>query len=295
VKSGTRKLAGIPSGEWLSFKIDFDKKAKTIAYYYKDMDTPVFVENNVEFSGPVKFQFGNYGLTNGVVVNHIRNVRLEPMQITRKKERDGAIILRGIDFDSYDLEGIVNAFGIQKQPVYCDTSFETGLLIKNNFSLGKRPMFKASRAKLIIMADFPLNGTLEHSEIRELINEVSDGAKLIILGGMFTLNRGEFHDKDFNSILPVIIGSVYDIRYRKDHFQVQGTDGAIAIYQNMKSVKGAKIHLKAEDFPLLSSIKIGKGAVCVYAGIPGGRPGTKGEMIHLQSGFPEMLKQAIEK
>lgn len=294
-KKGHRRLASIPSGKWLSFKIDFDKKAKTISYYCTDMNTPVFVEQNVDFSKPLKFQFGNYGLTNGTVINKIRNVRLEPLQIAKKQARKGVLILRGIDFDVYDLEGIAKTFGIQEKPLYSDTVVTTGLLIKNNFSLAKRPAFSRVRPKLIIMADFPFNGTLENHEITELINEVKDGANLIILGGMFTLNKGEFRHKGFNAILPVKLGGPMDLRYRKDTFSVQGRHGSVAIYQKCKPVPGAKILLKAENAPLLCSVKYGKGTVCVYTGIPGGRTGNKGEMIHLQKSFPQILKQALEK
>ena len=185
------------------------------------------------------------------------------------------MILRGINFDAYDLDGIITEFGVKGEPVYCDTSITTGLLIQNNFSLAKRPMFSRLRPKWIIMADFPLNGTLEPAELHELVQEVKDGANLLILGGMFTLNRGEFFNQELNAILPVKIGSVYDISYRKDNFPVEGKEGAIAIFQKFQLMPGAKALLKADNAPLLSIVKRGNGAVCVYAGVPGGRTADK--------------------
>ena len=47
---GNRRLAAIPDGKWLKFKIEFDRKAKTISYFYEDMQTPVFVEKDVKFA-----------------------------------------------------------------------------------------------------------------------------------------------------------------------------------------------------------------------------------------------------
>ena len=145
------------------------------------------------------------------------------------------------------------------------------------------------------MADFPMNGTLERSEIRELIGEVMDGADLIVLGGMFTLNRGEFSDREFNALLPVRIGSPRDIGYKKENFPVDGTPGAVAIYQKCAPAEGAEILLKTDGHFLLGAIGRGKGKVCVYTGIPGGRPGNRGEMIHEQKQFPSILRQALHK
>ena len=294
-KSGRRRLAEIPSGEWLRFKIEFDRKAKTLSYYCKDMDIPVYIENGVDFSGPVKLQFGNYGLTRGAVVNRIRNVRLETLRKAEKTRRTGVVILRGIDFDSYDLDGIVKAFGIPEKTVCFDVQIATGLLIKNNFLLSRRPLFSALKPALIIMADFPLNGTLEKSEVRALVSEVKAGANLIILGGMFTLNRGEFRIRELNDILPVKVGFPFDIRYKKENFAVEGVSGAVAIYQKCVPADGAEILLKIEGDPLLCMIRKGQGKVCVYTGVPGGRPGNKGEMLHEQKRFPAILKQAFQK
>ena len=147
-KSGHRRLAEIPEGAWLKFKIEFDRKAKTISYYCMDMIIPVHVENGVDFSGPVKLQFGNYGLTRGTVVNRIRNVRLETLRKTKKTRRTGVLLLRGIDFDSYDLDRIVETFGIPVKPVCFDVQIATGLLIRNNFSLSRRPLFSALKPQL---------------------------------------------------------------------------------------------------------------------------------------------------
>ncbi len=294
-KSGHRRLAELPAGEWLRFKIGFDRKAKTISYYCNDMNIPVYVENGVEFSGPVRLQFGNYGLTRGTVVNRIRNVRLETLRKDEKTRRSGVVILRGINFDSYDLDGIVEAFGIPGKTVCFDVQIDTGLLIKNNFSLSRRPLFSTLKPALIIMADFPLNGTLEPSEVRALVSEVKAGANLIILGGMFTLNRGEFRIRELNDILPVKVGSPFDIRYKKENFAVEGAPGAVAIYQKCVPADGAEIFLKAEGNPLLGVIRKGQGKACVYTGIPGGRPGNKGEMLHKQKRFPAILKQAFGK
>lgn len=292
-KSGHRRLASIPAGKWLTFKIDFDCKAKTISYFCNDMKTPVFVERDVIFTRPVKFQFGNYGLTAGTVIHHIRNVRLEKLETADVKTRNGAIVLRGIDFDAYDIDDILKVFGIKEKTVYCDVAFKTGVLMKNEFYLTKSPLFSASKPELVIMADFPFNGTLTEDDINELIAEVNGGAKLIILGGMFTLNRGGFKNAAFNEILPVQIRTPWSIAYKKENFAVQGAEGAVAIYHKTPAVDGARISLKVEDLPLLSSIRYGSGIVAVYSGIPGGRKGTKGDMLHRQQAFPQILKESL--
>ncbi|MBR2510186.1 MAG: hypothetical protein IKB71_10650 [Lentisphaeria bacterium] len=288
-----RRLASIPDGKWLNFKIEFDRKAKTIAYFYNDMQTPVFMEKDVVFNGPIKFQFGNYGLTSGTIINHIRNVRLEKFEAAAKKTRQGAVVLRGVDFDAYDINGILKEFGIKSEPVFCDVAFKTGVIIKNDFYLTKSPLFAASKPELIIMADFPFNGTLTEDDIKELVSEVNNGAKLIVLGGMFTLNRGEFKNSTFNKILPVQIKTPWDIAFDRDNFAIQGINGAIAMYYKCPAIKGAKVSLKVENSPLLTSVKRGSGAVAVYSGIPGGRQGQKGEMLHKQKSFPQLLKKSL--
>ena len=293
VTSGSRRLAAIPSGAWLAFKIEFDRKARTISYYYSDMETPVFVEKDVEFSGPVKFQLGNYGLTSGTIVNHVRNVRLEKMELAALKPRSGAVVLRGIDFDAYDIDGILREFNITAEPIFCDVAVKTGLLMKNEFYLAKSPQFARRRPALVIMADFPFNGTLSSDDIDELVAEVRGGATLIVLGGMFTLNRGEFSHRGFNGILPVIIATPWDIAYNRENFAIDGADGAVAIYYRCPLAKGAKAVLKVGESPLLSAIKCESGAAVVYCGIPGGRENDKGEMLHKQKEFPGLLKKSL--
>jgi hypothetical protein len=290
---GNRRLAAIPDGKWLKFKIEFDRKAKTISYFYEDMQTPVFVEKEVKFAGPVKFQLGNYGLTSGTIINHIRNVRLEKLESAAAGKRSGAVVLRGIDFDAYDINGILRKFNIKSKPVFCDVAFKTGVLIKNEFYLTKSPLFARTKQELIIMADFPFNGTLTSDDISELVAEVRNGAKLIVLGGMFTLNKGVFNNAGFNSILPVQIRKPWDIAYKKENFSVQGMSGAVAIYQKCPAVPGAKIFLKVENSPLLTSKKYGSGIVAVYSGIPGGRQADKGVMIHQQKSFVDLLEKAL--
>jgi hypothetical protein len=293
--TGHRRLAAIPSGQYLKLKIEFDCKAKTIAYFYKDMDTPVFVEKDVKFNGPVKFQLGNYGLTNGTVINHVKNIRLEKLSSQENKVRSGAIILRGIDFDAYNIDAILKEFNIKKKPVFCDVAIKTGVLIKNEFFITKSPLFSRNKPELIIMADFPFNGTLNNDEINEIVSEVKNGAKLIILGGMFTLNKGAFYNQNFNNILPVILKKPWDIGYNKDNFPIQGAKGAIAIYQKCGISKGAKKILGVENNPLLVSKKCGKGHVVVYCGVPGGRKANKGEFVHQQKSFSKILKNSITK
>lgn len=292
-KNGHRRLAAIPAGKWLDFKIEFDRKARTAAYFFSDMQTPVFVEKEVDFPREIKFQFGNYGLTSGTVVNHIRNVRLEKAEDASSKPRSGAVVLRGIDFDAYDIDGILREFAIREKPVFCDVAVKTGLLMKNEFYLTKSPLFSRTKPALVVMADFPLNGTLTNDDLEELATEVRDGAKLIVLGGMFTLNKGEFKNDAFNKLLPVRIGSPWDIAYRKDNFPVTGAPGAVAIYHKCPLADGARALLQVEGAPLLSAVRRGSGAVAVYCGIPGGRQADRGEMIHRQKNFPGMLKKAL--
>ena len=288
-----RRLASIPDNKWLSFKIEFDRKAKTISYFYKDMQTPVYAEKDVKFSGPIKFQLGNYGLTSGTIINHIRNIRLEKLEAAASKARSGAIVLRGVDFDAYDIDGILKKFNIKSKPVFCDVAFKTGVIIKNNFYLTKSPLFARTKPELIIMADFPLNGTLTDDDLEELISEVKNGAKLVILGGMFTLNKGEFKNAAFNKILPVQLKGPWDIAYNKANFSVQGANGTVGIYQKCSAAEDAKINLKVENSPLLVSKKYGSGAVVVYCGVPGGRQSSNGEFIHKQNVFAELLQKSL--
>ena len=290
---GNRRLASIPDNKWLNLKIEFDRKAKTISYFYKDMQTPVYAEKNVKFSGPVKFQLGNYGLTSGTIINHIRNIRLEKLETAASKTRSGAIVLRGIDFDAYDINGILKKFNIKSKPVFCDVAVKTGVIVKNNFYLTKSPLFSRTKPELVIMADFPLNGTLTEDDIEELISEVKNGAKLVILGGMFTLNKGEFKNAAFNKMLPVQLKGPWDIAYNKANFSIQGAKGTVGIYQKCSAVKGAGISLKVGNFPLLVSKKYGSGAVAVYCGVPGGRQSSNGEFIHKQNVFAELLQKSL--
>lgn len=117
----------------------------------------------------------------------------------------GTLILRGFSDTHWNLKALSAKLGESKVSEFSISTF--GLNPKdefNNFTMDVKPNPSMGPSKYIIMADVPYKPLPEYVT-EHIIRSVERGGKLIVLGGLFTLQKGEFKGTAFERIFPVSI------------------------------------------------------------------------------------------
>ena len=200
----------VSNGTWHKYKISFDAISHTAEFYVDDMENPVFIDEKSEYvpGKDVNFRISNYGLCRGTIVNKLRNIQLKAVP-ERKKIRHqplkGTIVFRGISDTFWPLRKLVADLGekdiaefvIQIPPHH----------VKNDnvhFDLQPKPSPSRGPAKYIILADMP-SPPIPLYTMKMIRRAVENGGKLIILDGMFTLQKGEYAGTVLEDIMPVSV------------------------------------------------------------------------------------------
>lgn len=181
-----------------------------------------------------------------------------------------ALVFRGIAFERYKLPEILKELGVKKAIDYTITNRIPALTPENQFRLDKLPPVNSKKAcQYIIMADFPLNaGVMPDIAMKSIIKNVKRGSTLIILGGLFTLNKGEFNKTCLASILPVETENIWAVKKLK--FPLTTPGGNIVYIHDIHLIPGAKVLYESGSQPLWVAKKCEKGQVIVFLGIPSG-------------------------
>jgi uncharacterized membrane protein len=128
-------------------------------------------------------------------------------------------------------------------------------------------------SKHIILADVP---NLSPALQKKVINTVKNGAKLLILGGNFTLAKGNFHNTLLGEKLPVELGTVFNIKgnfYQPIRMKLDGAEGNLYLYQELKPKKDAEVLYSVNGIPLIIRCQFGQGTITVFTGTPEGAEG----------------------
>ncbi|MCF6176379.1 MAG: hypothetical protein L3J71_11500 [Victivallaceae bacterium] len=183
---------------------------------------------------------------------------------------NSAIVLRGIAYEYYRLPELLKALRVKNSKIYTITNNAPALTPVNKFRLDRLPRIYPPKApKYIIMADFPLNkGVMPKIVLKSLIRDVKRGSTLVILGGLFTLNKGEFNATPLASLLPVKVTDCWAVKHLKSPLKTLG--GSVAYRHNIPLTIGAETLFAVNEQPLWVSKKYGVGKIIVFLGIPSG-------------------------
>jgi hypothetical protein len=279
-KKAWKNIGKVSNAEWVKYKIAFDTDTGAVEYYIGDMENPAMVDSSVtlkpEKNGKGRLEIGNYGLANDTVLNELRNIRLVKVTGDGRKAAVGssAMLFCGVAFDYYQLDKIVSqlsASGLQKYTLI------TGLALhaENNLYLDKKPSTKLkSLPKYIIMADMPLGRSVPQYVQKMIADSVKNGSTLLILGGMFTLNKGEFKGSPVEKILPVRINSPWDVQKLNAPAVVKSSltgKPLVKYLHKLQLTQNGKVMVRAGKYPFIVSGKYGKGKIIVCFGMPCGK------------------------
>jgi hypothetical protein len=277
------------------------------------MENPSYVEQGVKLSpssngkdAPELF-IGNYGLATGTIVNQISNIKLVSFDGKPKASADvvpqprtgQTTVYRGIAFERYRLDEILNALHVSNARVY---TMLVGLALqpRNNFRLDRLPsLLSPVTDSLIIMADMPLGPeqAVQEALRRRVKEDVAGGAHLVILGGLFTLDKGEFAGSSLEELLPVKLAGSKGVSKADKPLPIDGADetASILYYHDLTPASDARVLASAGGHPLVVSRQFGNGIVTVFTGIPSGALSGQSQPFWKWKDWPRYMAQMICK
>ena len=208
---------------------------------------------------------------------------------------DKAIVLRGIAFERYHLPETLKALNVKDVKNYSVTNNAPALTPFNKFRLDKLPrIFTKKAPKYIIMADFSLNkGVIPNIVLKSLIKDVKRGSTLVILGGLFTLNKGEFKDTPLAPLLPVKTDSPWAIKKLGTPLETPG--GSVVYVHDTPLTADTETLFAVDKKPLWVSKKCENGKIIVFLGIPSGTSESKDSLFWQNKKWPEFAASIIKK
>ncbi|MBQ7651017.1 MAG: hypothetical protein IJS15_08655 [Victivallales bacterium] len=303
---GHHSIGKVPKGETIHYRIRFDESADLVEFFIGDMDDPAAVRFDVSVFGRAFYQqpllrLGSFGYAPSVYSTTISNLVLteETEDTGQKTARDLTLAFDGVSSNIYNMEQLLPK-GFRR---YVWDSPGANIINTNNCKYNSLPGFGTiDRAKTIVFNDAP--NIPVHLQKR-MATAIGDGANLLILGGLFTLNKGGFAESPLGQVLPVELPDQWRLAGSEKPLPIveakPGTlpqdvkPGVCYYYLDLPPVKDAEVLLRAgqDGPPLLVRRRCGNGAITVLLATPCG-PDTPNAFWHSKlvqsiiSRLPEM-------
>ncbi|MFA6101791.1 MAG: glutamine amidotransferase [Victivallaceae bacterium] len=314
---GHRRLSNVEKNKWLHYKIYFDTDNDLVEYYQGDMVDPVYIDGAAAILGRQeylggKLRIGCWGVTEKPMKFLIDNIvisKVSPNEEQSSSPRNDYIIFNGISFNRYNIAANLLKNGVSDKEIrnYYIENTEPALTPENKFFINRLPgSVSMQKAKACILVDCPFgpNQVIPDFVLKNIIANVKNGMNLIILGGLFSLDKGEYQTSYLNDFLPVKI---------KDAWQVKGSSAPLLIEpsaqqfgnidwkekpcvyyrHDLAPAEDAEVLLKAGGYPLLVSKKYGKGKIVVFLGTVCGTPAAQPPAFWKWKNWPELTAGII--
>jgi len=307
-----RVASNVPMGKWVRMKVRFDGEKKIAEYYCGDMQYPASIETGIvlkpkDGARAMELAIGNYGLCTGTLVHRVDRIVLTrlpqyldwamPKQVT---------VYRGISFERLRVSQIVKRMGAEDPAVF---TMQTGLGLEpsNRFYLDRMPsILSPGRDRAILFADLPLgpNDAMPTFLQEKIRDDVRSGAKLVVLGGPFTLGNGCFQGTCLEPMLPVGLKGPWEIVRAPAPLPLRGASPSLAelfdgserptvfYYHQIEPKPGSRVIAYAGDRPIMFECDFGKGAVVVFAGAALGKSTETHQGFWQWSRWPDFVVKA---
>jgi len=192
----------------------------------------------------------------------------------------------------------------EKPPAVYTLCVGLGLEPKNRFFLERMPpVLTPSRDRLILMVDMPLgpNNAVPDYLARKIEDDVAHGARLVILGGPFTLGNGCFKGSCLEQVLPVELRGPWETAKAQEPLPLHSTDPGVAEllddeerpailhYHDVTTRSGARVLAHAGEIPILFFGRYKQGTVTVFTAAPLGKFGNGYKPYWEWSRWPEFV------
>lgn len=202
-----RRISMFKADEWHHVRIAFDAKADRVEYYLDDMSDPAFAVGDRSVWGAAEFMGGEIRI-GGMGGSRGGTCTFKNIVLTKRKAgNDATARTDTLVFDGMggDLYGVHEILANEKPRVYTLDPTRSMYLPMNSFKYSRLPGRDTMlRAKRIVLADAPAGpgGVLPDFVLADISDAVHDGAELIVLGGLFSLGKGEYAGTPLGKIMP---------------------------------------------------------------------------------------------
>ena len=206
----------VATAQWTRVKVVWDNAAGRIWYYVGDMRIPSASEAGRIGPEPgesgMTVKIGNYGLDRNVFTHRMRGLSIGEAKRERSDgagERRLAIVFHGLGSEFFPVEKWLAGFPMEDRVDFFLAFRGSQYLPENKMMLDGYPdAGLVGRAKLIVIADMPLSGEVMPYEVQEdILAAVSGGARLIVTGGLFGLEKCGDMESPIAKALPGLSGS----------------------------------------------------------------------------------------
>ena len=279
---GHQKIAAVKDYVKKHYRIRFDEEADLVEFYVDDMTDPTAARYDVSVFGHSFYQggylkIGSFGYAPEPYVTAISNIVLteEIPEKNVKNDKKLTLLMEGMTSQHYPVKKLLAADDVKNirqytfdSPGHCDPN-------TNNYQYFKLPGFESvANAKYIIFNDAP---NVHDALQKKILESVNDGAKLLIMGGFYSLNRGGFMNSRLGNALPVVMDKIWNLGgsdKKPLEINSDGSKAEIYYYLDLKAAADAKVLMYAGNVPLFFQKKYGKGTITVFTGLISG-PVTK--------------------
>ena len=292
---GHHKIADVSSKGRSHYCISFDVDKDRVEFFKDDMSDPAAIVGDVSVLGHAFYLGGRLRIGSmGYTVGRPYSYRLLNLRLTKVGEsentvaqRNGALIFQGMTFDELKIFEALTANGFKKEEcsLYTMESYTHAMIIANRLLYNKMPGGKKLRnAELIVLADAPAgpNGIIPNFILKDMADFVRNGGRLVVFGGFFTLEKGEYQRTPLADVLPVELGSPHTTGKFSQPTAINslvpeynwlnsGKPFNVAYYHNLKIRKNALVKLEADGKPILVEWQCGEGTVAVFLAMKAGR------------------------
>ncbi len=313
-KDTQRIVAHVPQGQWLHLKIRYDNARQIVEYYCGDLENPVRIDSGVTV-GPgfkrdhLELVLGNYGLAHGMQVNQIDHIRFGPLAEEHSTgEASGLQVYRGVSFQRLRVDAIAAALGVEPVSRY-DLLVNLSISPPNHFSLERLPsILSPARPAMIVLADMPVGPDEAFPPYlrQKILADVKAGSDLVILGGLFTLNKGRFIGSGLEELLPVTLGGPWEMERFDPPAAVQSQRSglrkmlevghpAVAYNAPVTPKAGAEVLAQVGGRPVLVRGRYGKGTVTVWCAPAAGESMADHPLFFDWKDWPAFIAEAVVK
>ena len=296
---GHSKIAVVPKMKKLHYCIKFDTDSDLVEFYINDMSDPAASRYDVSVLGHAFYQpgvlrIGSYGFAPNSYETEISNIVLSETTDTVNVAagKNNVLIFEGISSEHYPVTKLL-AFPAKDVRRYTWDSPGACPNTINNYQYFKMPSFDSvENAKYIIFNDAP---NVHEALQKKMLAAVKDGAKMLIMGGFFTLHKGGFAGSVLGKALPVVFSNRWSFAgNEKTPLEISGLQNKAVLYYHLNLQKSdeAEVIAYAGKVPVLLQKKYGKGSITVFTGTIGG--GTDEKVFWKNGALKEIFEKALK-
>lgn len=314
---GHQSIGKVEKHKWIHYRIAFDTDKDRVECYMDDMKDPAYIKGDAAVLGRAEYQGGNlrigsFGQTATPYHAQIDNIvirSLDKEQIVSSEKKDLYLLFQGFSFDYYKIDPALRTAGVATNEIrnYDLDCWRATSYPENTFKYNKLPgSDPLGRANAIVLIDAPREpgNILPEFLLKDIIQSVTNGAKLVIFGGLFTLEKGGYKNSILEKFLPVKLENPWQVKESEKAMPISpvaakyreldwSAKPCVYYYHDLKLQNDAEVLLKAGDKPLLVSGKLGKGEILVFLGTVCGPPSTDPPVFWKWEHWPELVSLII--